>query len=1371
MKNLSLKSNVLKSISTISALIILVVIVLSFSPAADKQFKISGTVKSKGKAMQGVVVSVFWQDSKLISVATKNTGYFEVFVDYQKSYKLEFSKQGFVSQHFNVSTKVPPTELKSGNLYPFSECNVEMIPQYKDLDAKLLETPINEIKWQDEQGMIEFDPVYEAKIKPKFETVKTQVNEIEKKIYDQKIKEAQEEEAKKNFDNALINYYEASNILPKEKLAKTKISEVKKEISQTSTNEESYLKNIKKGNELYISNDYDDAIKYYNNALIYKPEDSDALLKISDCENAKSKKFIVTKDNYYNFIKKADSLYTQNDFESSIVAYQNASRLIPDEQYPKTKIAELKLKTNSENTYEKNIEKADLAYKNNDTELAIKHYKKALELKADATYPKQKIAEIEEKIKNDEVAKNKAIADNEAFAKSVKSGDDYSKINRFEDAITAYKKAIEIRPSEVSTHSKLKVAESQFDEQNKGKQYFAAVEKSNTLLKEKRYTEAKKALESTYLIDKTKAKDWTVLCGKAYIATDVPTKMTELNKLIEQDKVAIQKNIDAKPIDQTAANTPAPKPISTTAVQTTTTPATKPVAQTTTVPAKTTTPTQTIAPKTQPAVVSKPVAVKAPTTQTPAKTEDLNKKIDDYLVLVKQYEKSGDKKEVAKMMNTIGDVYLEQKSLDKAIEFYDKTLKIREQQGDKKGVADVSENIAVAFYDSGKYETAINYYEKSLLIREKLNDKKGVVSVMNDLASVNENTFRYEKAIDYYQKSLKVSETLGDKETNVKILNKMANVYYENKELDKSIEFYEKSAKTGKEIGNDKKVAESLNNIGVLYSNMGNLDKAEKYLKQSMTYYDKTNDKMAKSLSLNNLGNVNFESKQLDKALDYYEQSLKIKEELKYFIGVATSLHNIGAVQFEMNDINKAVEYFKKSNKIAIEMNDKKLMSRNYKYLTDVCIKKNDYKGAYECYQNYAKANFVIEGDESRLVNEMITDDNQLSDATQIQNLKIEVQKQKVLAQFEASRNVLQLNLKNLEIEKGKQEIAKQRQLLYSALIGFIIILSFSIMLFRLYVQKKKANVLLAVKNEEILQQKEEIEAQRDEIEVQRDYVVKQRDKISFQKQEITDSIVYAGLIQTAILPPTSYMNELLNNFFVYYKPRDIVSGDFYWTTNKGDKTIVVVADCTGHGVPGAFMSMLGISSLNEIVNKTKELDAAHILNQLRDHIVDALHQKGDNKSRDGMDISISVFDEDFTNLQFAGAYNPVYIIRNADNNTLEENLILQEICTANNDKYNLFEIKADKMPVSIYDNMSPFVNKEFKLVKGDAIYMFSDGYSDQFGGPEEKKFKAKQFKHLLLESQEKSMDNQMEAINKAHLDWKGNTHQIDDILVVGIKI
>jgi tetratricopeptide (TPR) repeat protein len=695
---------------------------------------------------------------------------------------------------------------------------------------------------------------------------------------------------------------------------------------------------------------------------------------------------------------------------------------------------------------------------------------------------------------------------------------------------------------------------------------------------------------------------------------------------------------------------------------------------------------------------------------------------------------------------------------------------MREQQGDKKGVADVSENIAVAYYDSGKYETAINYYEKSLIIREKLNDKKGVVAVMNDLASVNENTFRYDKAIDYYQKSLNVSEKLGDKETNVKILNKIANVYYENKQLDKSIEFYEKSVQTGKAIGNDKKVAESLNNIGVLYSDMGDLDKAEKYLKQSMNYYDKTNDKMSKSLSLNNLGNVNFEYKNLDKALDYYQQSLKIKEELKYFLGVATSLHNIGAVQFEMNDLKKAVEYFNKSNKIAIDLNDKKLQSKNYKYLTDVCIKKKDYKGAYECYLNYANSNFVFD-DESKLANEMFTDDNQLSEASQIKNLKTEIQKQKVLAQFEASKNILQLNLKNLEIEKGKQEISKQRQLLISALVGFLIILSFSIMLFRLYIQKKKANVLLAVKNEEILQQKEEIEAQRDEIEVQRDYVVKQRDKIAFQKQEITDSIVYAGLIQSAILPPTPYLHELLNNFFVYYKPRDIVSGDFYWTTKKEDKTIVVVGDCTGHGVPGAFMSMLGISSLNEIVNKTPELDAASILNQLRDHIVDALHQKGDNNSRDGMDISISVFDNDFTNLQFAGAYNPVYIIRKVDNNTLEENLLLQENCTAFKNEYNLFEIKADKMPVSIYDNMSPFVNNEFTLQKDDTIYMFSDGYSDQFGGQEEKKFKAKPFKNMLLELQKQSMENQMDSINKAHLDWKGNLAQIDDILVVGIKV
>ncbi len=286
-------------------------------------------------------------------------------------------------------------------------------------------------------------------------------------------------------------------------------------------------------------------------------------------------------------------------------------------------------------------------------------------------------------------------------------------------------------------------------------------------------------------------------------------------------------------------------------------------------------------------------------------------------------------------------------------------------------------------------------------------------------------------------------------------------------------------------------------------------------------------------------------------------------------------------------------------------------------------------------------------------------------------------------------------------------------------------------------------------KNEELLQQQEEILAQRDALEHQRDISEERR-------QAMTDSITYAQRIQAAILPPTQSINQMVEDHFVLYKPRDVVSGDFYWAIKKSDKLIVVAADCTGHGVPGAFLSMLGISFLNEIVGKQKIVVAAEILGHLRKHLIEALHQTGDMyESKDGMDAALCVIDTQKMELQFAGAYNPLWLCR----------------FDANNER-QLIELKADRMPVGISDRQHiPFTNHLLKIKKDDLIYLFSDGYADQFGGPNYKKFKNNKFKELLLQIFNEPLEIQKITLDETHNNWRGEEEQIDDILVFGIKI
>lgn len=294
----------------------------------------------------------------------------------------------------------------------------------------------------------------------------------------------------------------------------------------------------------------------------------------------------------------------------------------------------------------------------------------------------------------------------------------------------------------------------------------------------------------------------------------------------------------------------------------------------------------------------------------------------------------------------------------------------------------------------------------------------------------------------------------------------------------------------------------------------------------------------------------------------------------------------------------------------------------------------------------------------------------------------------------------------------------------------------------------------------EVVMQKEEIEAQKEEIEAQLDLTTSQRDTISRQKDQILDSIRYAERIQSAILPPTGYLYDSFTDHFILFKPRDIVSGDYYWTTKKDDKIMIAVADCTGHGVPGAFVSMLGIASLNEIVNRSGVLHADQVLSQLRDFVIHSLHQTGSvGETQDGIEIAFCVIDPKRMILEYAGANRPIYILRKSRK-------------PAGKNGTKLMHIRADRMPIGIYEQeLIPFTNHEIPLEKGDAIYLFSDGYVDQLGGPSRKTFRSVHFRSLLMEIQDRDMNSQKQILEEHLEKWKGDVEQIDDILVIGIKI
>jgi serine phosphatase RsbU (regulator of sigma subunit) len=333
----------------------------------------------------------------------------------------------------------------------------------------------------------------------------------------------------------------------------------------------------------------------------------------------------------------------------------------------------------------------------------------------------------------------------------------------------------------------------------------------------------------------------------------------------------------------------------------------------------------------------------------------------------------------------------------------------------------------------------------------------------------------------------------------------------------------------------------------------------------------------------------------------------------------------------------------------------------------------------------------------------------------------------------------IELLKKESEIEHLNQEAEKSRNSIIrnSLIVGCLFIFILAIVLYNRNQVKQKANIALADKNKSIEEQKEQIQFQHAQLE--------------HKNKEITDSINYAKNLQLAILPPDNQVKRLLPDSFILYKPKDIVSGDFYWVEEWGDSILVAAADCTGHGVPGAFMSIVGNNLLQQAVNVFGLTKPSLILNNVNKNISRMLHQSEETSSvKDGMDIALISIEKGTRKLEYAGAFNPLWIIRNGE----------------------IVEVAPDKHPVGAFldEELKQFTNHELELQKGDAIYIFTDGYADQFGGPKGKKFKYSQLKDILLKNNHLAMTAQKELLSTQIENWKGNLEQIDDILIIGIK-
>ncbi len=460
----------------------------------------------------------------------------------------------------------------------------------------------------------------------------------------------------------------------------------------------------------------------------------------------------------------------------------------------------------------------------------------------------------------------------------------------------------------------------------------------------------------------------------------------------------------------------------------------------------------------------------------------------------------------------------------------------------------------------------------------------------------------------------------------------------------------------------------------------------------------------------------------------------------------------------ELKDKHKAQDYFKKS----IEYSQKALeISKTIKSYEYISASSNSLFRSYFGLGDYQKGLEYLEL--------FLQSKDSIFNQNQIKAIA-EAEKK-----FEAEKKQLIIDNLNKEKQLNDLEIQRQKIIIWSVVLVLILSLIFAFFMINRYKTIKQQKHIIEKQKMLVDEKNILLNKQNEEIKAQHELVLKQKKQIENYNKKLTDSITYAKRIQEAILPNAEECQKLLGSHFIIFKPKDIVSGDFYWFTQINEWLIIAVADCTGHGVPGAFMSMLGVSLLNEIVHKKEVTHAAQVLELLRTEIIHALKQKVIHVSqKDGMDISLLVLNKKTYKCQWAGANIPLYIIQkqqlNLTNGTHELNNKINKIENPTTNNY-LYEITPDKMPIAIYPKMNSFTNLEFKLEKGSRIYLASDGYADQFGMNSGKKFLHKQLKQLLLDSSTSPLPLQKDILEKFFIEWKGSLEQTDDVTLIGIEI
>ena len=767
---------------------------------------------------------------------------------------------------------------------------------------------------------------------------------------------------------------------------------------------------------------------------------------------------------------------------------------------------------------------------------------------------------------------------------------------------------------------------------------------------------------------------------------------------------------------------------------------------------------------------------------------------------------------------------------DLALEYYEKAKANYQIAEYKSGLGVYATNTGEIFSTRGDFKKAIERFKEAELIFLEINDYSSLGYNYNNMGNLYNTSGFVLEAIGCYKTCLKYTALSKNTQLEAVVANNLAFIYDSQGDIPRAIENYMIAVKKMEELGYLIGLATVKNNLSILYSKQGDREKSLELLKESLEYALKTNNTFAIARCYNNLGKELLSSNKIEESEQFYKKAEIEFEKLSEKKGLAALYNNLGMLYEKKGNLPQATMYFEKALKLAEEVPDYNVIAashnnigayyanyqKNYQRATeefekglaaakkngnvdmiknsaeklkDMYSKTDRHAMAIEMYDLFMKMRDSLNNQENKKASlkAMIKYDYEKKEALS----KIEFEKQQAISNAELQRKQflieqnnqnltlltrenelsnLQLKTRDFELKRKEaeskakeseikvlnkdkklkeaqaiqkqEEINRQKGLLYITTIGGILILAFLLFAIRAYQQKKKDNALIS-------QQKIIVEEQKKISETQR-HLVEEKQK------EILDSINYAKRIQYTLLAHQDFLDKHLPEHFVYFNPKDIVSGDFYWATHiasekeknnseKSGKLYLAVCDSTGHGVPGAFMSLLNISFLSEAINEKRIEKPNEVFEFVRKRLIENISKE---KQKDGFDGILICIDYDLRKIMYAAANNAPLAIKNNE----------------------ILELKCDRMPVGIGEKNEKFSNFELRMEEIDTLYLYTDGYADQFGGPKGKKFKYKPLNELLLANQNRSFKEQKKVLSDNFHDWRGELEQVDDVCIAGIS-